>query len=328
MTNRKQLTEYIDTFIDQQGNLTREDGTIIDTVNYSSGLSANLKLADTNKSTRKRISYLLDQAFPENIPGIQIKEFPNYYINEDSRVYSTVLNRFLNPTVNTSGYKVVTLDKKAVYIHRLVAQYYVDGYSPELTVNHKDGNKLNNNPNNLEWITNEENLKHAWETGLQASRNVSCAISKDGQEWMFFSRMIDAKRVIEEELNITMANASKLTKAAKLNDERVMHHTGVPINECPYRYRGYIVVYTVDNGIPTRFRNMGTLSYKGLETKCLIGKDENSMIELPSIKAVKDYIKENTGLSINHSTVVRAAKNNKELGTLKYKSRGYYVVYA
>lgn len=47
------------------------------------------------------------------------------------------------------------------YIHRLVAQVHVPGYARGLVVNHKDGNKLNNSADNLEWITPRQNAVHA-----------------------------------------------------------------------------------------------------------------------------------------------------------------------
>ena len=67
------------------------------------------------------------------------------------------------------GYKRVSLCKngilKTISVHRLVAITFVEGDS-KLTVNHKDGNKLNNHYSNLEFISNIENLKHAHKKGL------------------------------------------------------------------------------------------------------------------------------------------------------------------
>ncbi|MBU7315948.1 NUMOD1 domain-containing DNA-binding protein [Paenibacillus oleatilyticus] len=51
------------------------------------------------------------------------------------------------------------------YAHRLVAEYFVEG-SLLLHVNHKDGNKRNNNATNLEWVTQSQNMKHAFDHGL------------------------------------------------------------------------------------------------------------------------------------------------------------------
>jgi elongation factor P hydroxylase len=53
-----------------------------------------------------------------------------------------------------------------MFVHRLIARAFVPGYSPELSVNHMNGNKLDNRPENLEWMTLAENSAHAWKTGL------------------------------------------------------------------------------------------------------------------------------------------------------------------
>ena len=51
-------------------------------------------------------------------------------------------------------------------LHRLVGMAYVPGYAPNLSINHIDGNKLNNAPENLEWVSLARNTQHQWETGL------------------------------------------------------------------------------------------------------------------------------------------------------------------
>lgn len=71
------------------------------------------------------------------------------------------------PRKQSGGYLRGRIDRKDVYIHRLVALAFLENPQNKSEVNHKDGNKENNNVDNLEWVTSSENKKHAYRTGLR-----------------------------------------------------------------------------------------------------------------------------------------------------------------
>lgn len=89
-----------------------------------------------------------------------------YLISEDGDVWSNYKNNFMSPSKDKDGYKRVLLSsgskkgRKTFHIHTLVALYFIGRPPKELkdpTVNHKDGNILNNNYKNLEWIERSQN---------------------------------------------------------------------------------------------------------------------------------------------------------------------------
>lgn len=78
--------------------------------------------------------------------------------------------KYMSKILDNYGYYMCKLRNKKIVkipkIHRLVAQAFIPNPENKPQVNHKDGNKLNNCVDNLEWVTPRENILHAVENGL------------------------------------------------------------------------------------------------------------------------------------------------------------------
>lgn len=81
-------------------------------------------------------------------------------------------DKILKPTLNKNGYLVVSINKKRMYVHQLVAKYFLNKQSKKKCVNHIDGNKKNNFFLNLEYCTICENNIHAINNDLRKIKKI------------------------------------------------------------------------------------------------------------------------------------------------------------
>ena len=97
----------------------------------------------------------------------------------------------LTPSISNKGYLMFPLpfgkNQKSFCVHRIIAETFLDlplDYeSVKYTVNHKDGDRLNNDISNLEWMTYSENNKHSYQvlgkvSGMKGKKFDKCKLSK------------------------------------------------------------------------------------------------------------------------------------------------------
>lgn len=127
-----------------------------------------------------------------------------YLVSNQGNIKSVKRNKILSPKNNHDGYLRIQLwrNNKALFvaIHRLVAQAFIDNPENKPFVNHIDGIKNHNFVENLEWVTQSENIQHAWGTGLsksQLNNSRSKAIDQldlDGNYIKTFPSSMEAER--------------------------------------------------------------------------------------------------------------------------------------
>lgn len=129
----------------------------------------------------------------------------------------------LKPRFNLKKYNYVTLNKNGKpvnkYIHRLVAYCFIKNELNKSDVNHIDGNKSNNNVNNLEWNTRIENMTHAHKNNLMRyakGNSVNCKLVIDFNTGVYYDSLSDLCRLYKYPITTisSMLNGRKENKTS------------------------------------------------------------------------------------------------------------------
>lgn len=108
-----------------------------------------------------------------------------YTIFENGDIYNK-FNKKLTPADNGSGYLIVNVKINNILtcksIHRLLGENFLENKFNYSDINHKDGNRRNNNLENLEWCSHGDNIKHSYLLGNRSAVGTNNANCKYNEE--------------------------------------------------------------------------------------------------------------------------------------------------
>lgn len=137
----------------------------------------------------------------------------NYEVSNLGNIRNIKSGQILNPGISGNGYKQVSLKMndtgkfKKQYVHRLVAQYWLDNPENKREVNHKNLDRTDNRAENLEWLTSSENQKHKFENSdYKTSNRPVVQMDLNDNIIAIFDSVIAAAR----ELNISRQGIDKV----------------------------------------------------------------------------------------------------------------------
>ena len=108
----------------------------------------------------------------------QVKDYPHLLVSRTGKVWTTTYNRELGQFLTNRGYLVVKLCKnktvRTIHVHRIVAEAFIPNPDNLPTVDHIDGNKLNNNVENLQWLSQSDNCRKSSKNASKPNKPIFC----------------------------------------------------------------------------------------------------------------------------------------------------------
>lgn len=191
----------------------------------------------------------------------KIKHYSHYRIYNNGKIYSEFVNRFITPTLDSSGYLQNTLvndsgNRKTIKTHRLVAMAFLPNPNNYPDINHKDFNRKNNSIDNLEWCTEKYNTRYTRDNHLEYNSNSYMMLSPLSREMVLliptllnygFSIKLIAKLYNVGHITIRNIVSGKTWRWLKLNfNKRVFIRDTITI---PLELYDSLVKLGVDNTV-------------------------------------------------------------------------------
>lgn len=137
----------------------------------------------------------------------------DYYVTNYGDIYSIKKDgriKILKQTTDKAGYKYVNLRVKQdgkthdvkLLVHRLVAMAFIATIPNKLEVNHKNGDKNNNQVNNLEWVDHSENMIHAYENDLNHKGENNSQSVYSNEQIHHVCKMLEENKNTKTEISI------------------------------------------------------------------------------------------------------------------------------
>lgn len=152
----------------------------------------------------------------------QGKILENFKISDSGDLMNIKTGNVLKVSILKTGYYAVCVslgskkNKKCIKIHKAVAETFIPNPNNYPQVNHKDGNKLNNCVNNLEWASREDNINHAFKHGLishSCEKNSNAKLNKETVKFIRNNCVLGSKtlgfRALAKKFNVDKSTIRK-----------------------------------------------------------------------------------------------------------------------
>lgn len=141
-----------------------------------------------------------------------IEGYSNYAVSDKGQIKNKKTNKILHQEISKVGYPTVRISnslhkKKYLNVHVLVAKAFLEDRNE--CVNHKDGDKTNNNVENLEWCSYAYNNQHAYDMGLKHARGLSSEEAKK------IRKLVDNASHYSPVIDLTTGKKYKSIKSTK-----------------------------------------------------------------------------------------------------------------
>jgi hypothetical protein len=256
-----------------------------------------------------------------------IENATNYEISNYGQIKNTTTKRILKPTLN-GGYLAIGLrisnKTTTAFAHRLVATHFMVCPNETYVVNHKDGIKTNNNVENLEWVSQSENVKHAYRLNLH--KPIRIGVSQYTLSNVFikeYDSLLDA----EKETGISNGHISNVCRGVKkTGGGYIWKYTSYiptrqpsPEGKTMAGYPNYII--TNDGKVYNSQRNKYLVAAKhenGYMVISLCGEETRKSFSIHRLVALLFIDNPNNYLEVNH---IDFDKTNNNVDNLEWISR-------